>query len=82
MAVGKLLRRRLVSQLRHQSEAVPDFIHPLLNRLIHRNRRAPLAGYVLDAKGRRVVAIMLINHGNAHNAGAVQDALLRWVHGR
>ncbi len=41
-----------------------------------------LAGYVLDAKGRRVVAVMLINHPNAHNANAVQDALLRWVHGR
>jgi len=41
-----------------------------------------LAGYVLDAKGRRVVTVMLINHANAHNAGAVQDALLRWVHAR
>ena len=41
-----------------------------------------MAGYVLDANGRRVVTIMLINHANAHNANAVQDALLRWVHGR
>ena len=41
-----------------------------------------LAGYVLDAKGHRVVTIMLINHANAHNANGVQDALLRWVHGR
>ena len=41
-----------------------------------------LAGFVLDAKGRRVVTVMLINHANAHNANAVQDALLRWVHGR
>ncbi len=41
-----------------------------------------MAGYVLDAKGRRVVAVMLINHPNAHTANAVQDALLRWVHGR
>ncbi len=41
-----------------------------------------LAGYVLDAKGRRVVTVMLINHSNAHTANAVQDALLRWVHGR
>jgi D-alanyl-D-alanine carboxypeptidase/D-alanyl-D-alanine-endopeptidase (penicillin-binding protein 4) len=46
------------------------------------NGVAALAGYVLDAKGRRTVAIMLINHSNAYNAGAVQDALLRWVHGR
>ena len=41
-----------------------------------------MAGYVLDAKGRRVVTIMLINHANAHNSNAVQDALLRWVHAR
>ena len=41
-----------------------------------------MAGYVLDAKGRRIVTIMLINHPNSHNANAVQDALLRWVHGR
>ena len=41
-----------------------------------------LGGYVLDAKGRRVVAVMLINHANAHNANLVQDAFLRWVHAR
>lgn len=41
-----------------------------------------LGGYVLDARGRRVVTVMLINHPNANNANAVQDALLRWVHGR
>ena len=41
-----------------------------------------LAGYVLDARGRRVVTVMLINHPRAHNANLVQDALLRWVHGR
>jgi serine-type D-Ala-D-Ala carboxypeptidase/endopeptidase (penicillin-binding protein 4) len=41
-----------------------------------------LGGYVLDAKGRRVAVVLLINHPGAHNANAVQDALLRWVHGR
>ncbi len=41
-----------------------------------------LAGYVLDAKGRRVAVVMLINHVNSYNGNAVQDALLRWVHGR
>ena len=41
-----------------------------------------LGGYVLDAKGRRVVVVLLINHPHAHNANAVQDALLRWVHAR
>jgi D-alanyl-D-alanine carboxypeptidase/D-alanyl-D-alanine-endopeptidase (penicillin-binding protein 4) len=41
-----------------------------------------MAGYMLDAKGRRVAVVMLINHANSHNGNAVQDALLRWVHGR
>ncbi len=41
-----------------------------------------MAGYLLDAKGRRVAVVMLINHANSHNGNAVQDALLRWVHGR
>ena len=41
-----------------------------------------MAGYVLDAKGRRVAVVMLINHANSHNGNAVQDALLRWVHAR
>ncbi len=41
-----------------------------------------LAGYVLDARGRRVVTVLLINHPRAHFGNAVQDALLRWVHGR
>ena len=41
-----------------------------------------MAGYVLDAKGRRVAVVLLINHANSHNGNAVQDALLRWVHGR
>ncbi len=39
-----------------------------------------MAGYVLDARGRRVIAIMLINHPNAPNANPVQDALLQWIH--
>ena len=41
-----------------------------------------MAGYVLDAKGRRVAVVLLINHANSHNGNAVQDALLRWVHAR
>ena len=41
-----------------------------------------LGGYVLDARGKRVVAVLLINHANAHNANLVQDAFLRWVHAR
>jgi D-alanyl-D-alanine carboxypeptidase/D-alanyl-D-alanine-endopeptidase (penicillin-binding protein 4) len=41
-----------------------------------------IAGYVLDGRGRRVVVVFIVNHANAPNAQAAQDALLRWVHGR
>ena len=41
-----------------------------------------IAGYVLDARGRRVVVVLIVNHANAHNAQGAQDALLRWVHRR
>ena len=39
-----------------------------------------IAGYVLDARGRRVVVVFMVNHANAGNAQAAQDALLRWVY--
>ena len=41
-----------------------------------------IAGYVLDAKGRTMVVVCLINHALAQNAPAVQDALLSWVYRR
>jgi D-alanyl-D-alanine carboxypeptidase/D-alanyl-D-alanine-endopeptidase (penicillin-binding protein 4) len=41
-----------------------------------------IAGYVLDARGRRVVVVLIVNHANAGNALAAQDALLRWVYRR
>ncbi len=41
-----------------------------------------IAGYVLDARGRRMVVVFIANHANAGNAQPVQDALLRWVHAR
>jgi D-alanyl-D-alanine carboxypeptidase/D-alanyl-D-alanine-endopeptidase (penicillin-binding protein 4) len=41
-----------------------------------------IAGYVLDAQGRRVVVVFIVNHANAPNAMAAQDALLRWIHQR
>jgi len=41
-----------------------------------------IAGYVLDAKGRRMVVVFLVNHANAFNAQPAQDALLRWVYAR
>ncbi len=39
-----------------------------------------MAGYVLDRLGRRHVVIMLMNHPNAPDAEAANDALLRWVY--
>ena len=41
-----------------------------------------IAGYVLDAQGRRVAVVFIVNHANAGNAQAVQDALLRWIYNR
>jgi len=41
-----------------------------------------IAGYVLDAQGNRVVVVFMVNHANAFNAQAAQDALLGWVHNR
>jgi D-alanyl-D-alanine carboxypeptidase/D-alanyl-D-alanine-endopeptidase (penicillin-binding protein 4) len=41
-----------------------------------------IAGYVLDARGRRSAVVFMVNHANAGNAQAAQDALLRWVYRR
>ncbi len=41
-----------------------------------------IAGYLLDAQGRRMVVVFIVNHPNAFNAQAVQDALLDWVYRR
>ena len=44
------------------------------------NDARTMAGYVLDRSGRRHVVVMLINHPNAPQADAAQDALLAWVY--
>jgi D-alanyl-D-alanine carboxypeptidase/D-alanyl-D-alanine-endopeptidase (penicillin-binding protein 4) len=41
-----------------------------------------IAGYVLDAKGRTMVVVCLVNHARAPGAQAAQDALLKWVYSR
>ncbi len=41
-----------------------------------------IAGYVLDAQGNRSVIVFLVNHANAFNAQAAQDALMAWAHNR
>jgi D-alanyl-D-alanine carboxypeptidase/D-alanyl-D-alanine-endopeptidase (penicillin-binding protein 4) len=38
-----------------------------------------VAGYVLDAHGRRWVVVMVMNHGNANGAQSAIDALVEWV---
>jgi D-alanyl-D-alanine carboxypeptidase/D-alanyl-D-alanine-endopeptidase (penicillin-binding protein 4) len=38
-----------------------------------------LAGYVLDANGRRWSVVAMINHANAGNGGNALDALLQWL---
>jgi D-alanyl-D-alanine carboxypeptidase/D-alanyl-D-alanine-endopeptidase (penicillin-binding protein 4) len=44
------------------------------------NDARTMAGYVLDRSGKRHVVVMLINHPNAPQADAAQDALLAWVY--
>jgi D-alanyl-D-alanine carboxypeptidase/D-alanyl-D-alanine-endopeptidase (penicillin-binding protein 4) len=44
------------------------------------NDARTMAGYVLDRTGRRHVVVMLVNHPNAPQADAAQDALLAWVY--
>ena len=39
-----------------------------------------MAGYVLDARGRRWVVVMMLNHPNANAAQPALDALVEWVH--
>ena len=39
-----------------------------------------IAGYVLDQNGRRHVVVFFINHANARQGQAAQDALLQWVY--
>ncbi len=41
-----------------------------------------LAGYVLDARGRLMVVVFLVNHARAAEALGAQDALLKWVYAR
>jgi len=41
-----------------------------------------IAGYMLDAQGRRLVVVSMVNHPHAGNAQAAQDALLTWIYNR
>ena len=39
-----------------------------------------IAGYVLDAKNRRHVIVMMVNNGKAEQSKKAQDALIEWVY--
>jgi D-alanyl-D-alanine carboxypeptidase/D-alanyl-D-alanine-endopeptidase (penicillin-binding protein 4) len=41
-----------------------------------------IAGYLLDARGRRMVIVFIVNHRNASRAHPVEDALVEWVYRR
>ena len=41
-----------------------------------------IAGYVLDAKNRRNVVVMIVNHAKASSSQKAQDALIEWVYNR
>ena len=38
-----------------------------------------MAGYLLDARNRRMVVVFMVNHPRAANSRAAQDALLEWL---
>ena len=39
-----------------------------------------IAGYVLDAKNRRHVMVMMVNNGKAEQSKKAQDALIEWTY--
>jgi len=39
-----------------------------------------VAGYVLDAAGRRWIVVMMLNHPRANAAQSAIDAMVEWVH--
>ena len=41
-----------------------------------------IAGYVIDAGGRRWIVVALVNHANAGRAQAAIDTLVQWVYRR
>lgn len=41
-----------------------------------------IAGYVLDARGRRVAVVFIVNHPNYWAAQGPQDVLLNWIYAR
>ena len=71
VALDGTMRRRL------KSESVAGRAHIKTGSLIDANT---MAGYLLDQSGRRHVVVFFINHPNARQGQAAQDALLKWVY--
>ena len=73
IAVDGTMRRRM------KSESIAGQAHIKTGSLS--DVRA-IAGYVLDRSGRRYAVTMIVNHPNAQQSQAAQDALLNWVYSR
>jgi D-alanyl-D-alanine carboxypeptidase/D-alanyl-D-alanine-endopeptidase (penicillin-binding protein 4) len=71
VALDGTMRRRL------KSESVAGRAHIKTGSLMDANT---MAGYLLDRSGRRHVVVFFINHPNARQGQAAQDALLKWVY--
>jgi serine-type D-Ala-D-Ala carboxypeptidase/endopeptidase (penicillin-binding protein 4) len=73
VAVDGTMRKRM------KSEAVAGQAHIKTGSLADVRS---IAGYVLDRSGRHLAVTMIVNHPNAGQAQAAQDALLNWVYAR
>ena len=71
LGIDGTLRRR------SRSEVVAGQAHIKTGTL---NDAAAIAGYVRDVNGKRWSVVMLVNHPNAPQAQAAQDALLAWIY--
>ena len=61
---------------RNRGESIAGQAHVKTGTL---NDTRAIAGYLLDQSGRRWIVIMMVNHVNAAQTQAVQDALFAWV---
>jgi D-alanyl-D-alanine carboxypeptidase/D-alanyl-D-alanine-endopeptidase (penicillin-binding protein 4) len=73
VSVDGTMRRRM------KSEAIAGQAHIKTGSLADVRS---IAGYVLDRSGRRHAVTMIVNHPNAAQSQAAQDALLNWVYAR
>ncbi len=71
VGVDGTLRRRV------RGESVAGQAHLKTGTL---NDSRCLAGYVLDANGKRWIVVLLVNGANAGSLQSAQDGLLQWIH--